>query len=29
MLETYLEKSIFRQVYICEQLHEKGTIQIR
>lgn len=23
MLETYLEKSIFRQVYICEQLHEK------
>lgn len=28
MLEHYLEKNIFRQVYLCEQLYDKKTLQI-
>lgn len=28
MLENYLEKNIFRQVYLCEQLYENRTIHI-
>ncbi|MBO1305243.1 helix-turn-helix domain-containing protein [Enterococcus sp. 669A] len=28
MLENYLEKNIFRQVYLCEQLYENRTIRL-
>ncbi|EOH97587.1 helix-turn-helix domain-containing protein [Enterococcus pallens] len=28
MLEHFIEKNVFRQVYLCEQLYDKKTIQI-
>ncbi|MGM0213798.1 helix-turn-helix domain-containing protein [Enterococcus sp. AZ109] len=28
MLENYLERNLFRQVYLCEQLYDKKTIQL-